>query len=89
MPWAVSGLKYKLEAVSDDAPNFVLNIKLNCLMSVQFFVPETGHEMFLETIISFNKSKFSSFKALFKLEIKSSISLLYFFAFSLVDINVS
>ena len=52
-----------------DAPKLVLNIKLNCLTSVQFEVPETGH------LISNSLIKFSISFRLFFLRPSTILSL--------------
>ena len=60
MPWAVSGLRYKSIADSADAPSFVPNIKLNCLTSVQFLEPDSGHAISNSSINALTSSRFSS-----------------------------
>ncbi len=57
MPWAVSGRRYTLLVAPAVEPNSVENIKLNCLTSVQFFVPLMGSTISSSRIICFSASR--------------------------------
>ncbi len=63
MPCAVSGRRYILLAPSAVDPISVANIRLNCLTSVQFLVPETGHTISLSIIICLSSVRSVAFSA--------------------------
>ena len=56
MPWAVSGRRYTVFLASSVTPWKVLNIRLNCRMSVKLCLPQLGQGMLWDSMKSFISS---------------------------------